>query len=1017
MMETRANEFVTEAREHLTVLEQILLSLENSGGPADERERLDHSLRLVHSLKGDAGFLGFTAIRTLANSMETVLEALRDKKVSNSAASIETLLVARDRLAALLDDLEHSRGAELGEILAQLESITRSPNAAEQDWDVDLREVDIQCSGRLVQWFEKFEHCGAVSNSRVELPPHELALCLPQGAIRYRARLQSSSPAPATRRILGLPPDSQAMPTDSAIPLSIDLGQWASSRQCPLATLLAELDGVGRLDRPQLAGVTVDLESLPSAGGMLLQGILHTSLSEDEVGRRLRLPPSRLLSSEPRPESDSRMPPVASPSPASTAAASDADKTTTLRIQVELLDRLMTLIGELTLVRNQSLLMFGQEAGRPRPILQRLNGVTSELQETVLRTRMQPVGNLFGKFPRVVRDLGRQLGKQIEVTLVGREVELDKTILEQLSDPLTHLVRNSVDHGIETPEQRTAQGKPPTGQITLTARHGDGQVHIEIRDDGRGINPQAVRAKALALRLKSEAELDRLSQRELIGLILLPGFSTAGQVTDVSGRGVGMDVVKTNLESLEGTLTIDSQLGVGTAMILRVPLTLAIIPCLMIVVDGERYAVPQREVVEVVCLHPDMPGRLEQAYDTEVYRLRKRLLPIVRLREVLRRPQPFTAQTKAEILRDHEAGDCEPAGVQYIVVVRHEGTQYGLLVDEVRGTEEIVVKPMQATMKRVKIFSGATIMGDGRVALIANVAGIVEHARVSFVAETAVAAPTAVRDAAEAHRLLLFEYGSQEQFALPLLQIRRIETFDPGRIQRVGEHEYVTVEGVATRILRLDRMLNVSAFHSSPMMHLVLAKFAREPVGILISRIVDCDSLAIELQPSTEQGPGVLGAAIVRNRLTLFLDMHYLLEQLLGAGPVAASHGVATRQSRVLLIDDTPFFREAVGRYLTGAGLAVTTAVDGQDGLSKVAQGPFDLIVCDLEMPVLDGWDFARQVRQRGFCGPLLALSSLSKSQHEDRAKACGFDHYEEKLNPDRLVQTVRQMLAGLPSG
>ena len=1000
-METRTNEFVTEAREHLAVLEQIFLSLENSNRTEDERERLDQSLRLVHSLKGDAGFLGFAAIRTLANAMETVLEALRDQKLLRSAASIETLLIARDRLAALLDDLEHSTEADLDEILSQLESLVPATSESGEAWDIDLQGLDAQFGGRLVRWFEEFAGRGVVSNPRLDLPSHDLAVGLPQGPIRWRGRLKGLSPGAV-----------KAMPHQRDLPLSIDLGSWVVSGQSGLAALLAELDGVGNFNQPQLAGVTMDLERQPSEG-VVLHGVLHTSLSEDEVVTRLRLPSSRSRSSEPSTQSLPRPFPTTSFAPASTAVTTEAEKASTLRIQVELLDRLMTLIGELTLVRNQSLLMFGEEAGRPRRILQRLNGVTSELQETVLQTRMQPVGNLFGKFPRVVRDLGRQLGKQIEVTMVGREVELDKTILEQLSDPLTHLVRNSVDHGIETPEQRTALGKPPTGQITLTARHGDGQVHIEIRDDGRGINPEAVRAKALSLRLKTKAELDRMSQRELMSLILLPGFSTAGQVTDVSGRGVGMDVVKTNLESLEGTLTIDSQLDFGTAMRLRVPLTLAIIPCLMIVVDGQRYAVPQREVVEVVCLHPDMPGRIEQAFDTEVYRLREHLLPIIRLREVLMRRHPFTAQTKAEILRAHAAGQCEPAGVQYIVVVRHEGRQYGLLVNEVRGTEEIVVKPMQATMKRVKIFSGATILGDGCVALIANVAGIVDHARISFVPEMIVAAPKTVRDAAEAHRVLLFEYGPQEQFALPLLQIRRIESFDPGRIQRVGEQQYVAVEGVATRIVRLDRVLKVSACQDSPGMHLVLAKFAREPVGLLISRIVDSDSLAIELQPCPEQGPGVLGSAIVRGRLTLFLDMHYLLEQLFGPEQVVVDRGISTREARVLLIDDTPFFREAVGRYLTAAGLAVTTAVDGQDGLAKADAGAFELIVCDLEMPVLDGWGFAQQVRRRGFAGPLLALSSLSKAQHADRAKACGFDHYEEKLQPDRLVRTVTQMLAG----
>ena len=435
----------------------------------------------------------------------------------------------------------------------------------------------------------------------------------------------------------------------------------------------------------------------------------------------------------------------------------------------------MTLASELTLIRNQSLLAFDQDDGQVRPIVQRLDAVTSALQETVLRTRMQPIGNLFGKFPRVVRDLGRQLGKQVELSVVGRDVELDKTILEQLSDPLTHLVRNSVDHGIEAPADRVAKGKPAAGRITLTAAHEDGQIRIEIRDDGRGIDPQAVRDKALAMRLKTEAELDRMSPRELHSLILLPGFSTARSVSEVSGRGVGMDVVKTNIELLEGSLTIDSHPGLGTAMILRMPLTLAIIPCLIVMVDGERYAIPQRELEEAVCLHPGMKGRIEHAFDTEVYRLRGRLLPIVRLGEVLGRRRPFTAETKAEILAEHAANP-DPRRIAYILVLRSAGRRFGLVVDEVRGTEEIVVKPMHPAIKKVGIFTGATIMGDGRVALIADVAGIVEHARLSFEpAQAAVASGQDAGRAAQPHRVLLFENGPHEQFALPLLQIRRIE--------------------------------------------------------------------------------------------------------------------------------------------------------------------------------------------------------------------------------------------------
>ena len=400
--------------------------------------------------------------------------------------------------------------------------------------------------------------------------------------------------------------------------------------------------------------------------------------------------------------------------------------------------------------------------------MQRLDAVTSALQETVLRTRMQPIGNLFGKFPRVVRDLARQLGKQVEMTIVGRDVELDKTILEQLSDPLTHLVRNSVDHGIEAPADRVAKGKPTAGRITLTAAQKTARFSSRSATTGGASIPRPSATRPLAMRLKTEAELDRMSPRDLFSLILLPGFSTARSVSEVSGRGVGMDVVKTNIELLEGSLTIDSHPGLGTAMILRMPLTLAIIPCLIVTVNGERYAIPQRDLEEAICLHPGMKGRIERAFDTEVYRLRGRLLPIVRMKEVLSRRQPFTAKTKAEILAEY-AVKPDPRRIAYILVLRTAGRRFGLVVDEVKGTEEIVVKPMHPSIKKVGIFTGATIMGDGRVALIADVAGIVEHARLSFEPAMAAATGQESREAAQTHRVLLFENGPHEQFAMPFL--------------------------------------------------------------------------------------------------------------------------------------------------------------------------------------------------------------------------------------------------------
>ena len=1021
-----------QAREQLAALEHTLLSLENPSQPLVERHEVDRCFRMIHSIKGDAGFLGFSTIRILANSMENALELFRDQTIPISSLAIERLLAAKDRLTVLVDDLENSDRADIEATLEQLKLLEQEILSESTLLVIDLSEVDQSRSGRLVEFLTSLEHSGIVKSARVECSTTDISSPLATGPIKLRVQLDRSVSMDELAAKLGLSVSSLELKGKPGRPLTIDLGHWVRSAGRSLGTLLKDLENTKALSHPIIRVETCDLSQRLPGEPILLLGYLNAGMKPNEIAHRLDFPEVDKHSSTEsettnRLQTDSiavsQAEPIASiqaaAMPSIALSAVESEKTSSLRISVDLLDRLMTLTGELTLIRNQSVLAVDHEDGPLRPIIQRLDAVTSELQETVLRTRMQPIGNLFGKFPRVVRDLGRQLGKQVEISIVGREVELDKTILEQLSDPLTHLIRNSVDHGLETPAERIAKGKPPTGQITLTASHEDGQVRIEIRDDGRGIDPQAVRAKALAMRLKSESELERMSPRELMGLILLPGFSTAKQVTEVSGRGVGMDVVKTNIELLEGSLVIDSVLGHGTAMILRMPLTLAIIPCLIVAVNGERYAIPQRELEEAVCLHPGMSGRIEQAFDTEVYRLRDSLLPIIRFRDVMERCQPFTAEDKSVILSINPP-NAAPAKIEYILVLKLPGRRFGLIVDEVRGTEEIVVKPLHPTIKRVGIFTGATIMGDGQVALIADVAGIVDHANMSF--ESILEANAKVntsRKEAQAHRVLIFENGPNEQFALPLLQIRRIEMVNRDQIEYVGGREYVTIDGISLRILRLDQVLNVSApgdnqANQSQKVSLILPKFGNQAMAIYVSSIVDTELLSVELQEHLEQGQGILGSAVVRNRLTLFLDLHGLTEKLFGRVINPPVHPIqsSSKRKRLLLVDDTPFFREVVKRYLSVDGHEIETAVDGQDALNKITNSSeFDLIVSDIEMPVMDGWEFVREARRRGVQTPILALTSLSGVSYEKKAKECGFNAYEVKLDHDRLVRKVKSLL------
>jgi two-component system chemotaxis sensor kinase CheA len=941
-------EFVSEAKEHLANVADDLLALEQRRDDAP-RYRIDRLFRAVHSVKGAAGFFGCQTIESLAHAMEAILEDAREREGAPPGAVIDALLAGSDRILALLDDVERSNDADVADLLARLRAL------------------------------------------------------LPAAADHALAAVPAARPMPLTP---ATPLAERPAAHTYLYGLEVDLLECQRHGRTPLA-VLRRLQEVGTLLDGCLDVAGADLESGLSAGSVTYRAVVSAPLAPDDFNRALHLPGARVVSLESPPAGVRPTPPA--PAEETTPAVPGTERRDTLRIPVGLVDRLMTLAGELVLVRNQAVRAIDPRDAVLRPIVQRLDAVTGELQDAVLRTRMHPVGNLFGKFPRLVRDLSRQLGKQIELDLAGTDVELDKAILEALSDPLTHLVRNCCDHGIETPDRRRRAGKPPQGLVALSARHLGDQILLVIRDDGRGIDAEAIRRQVIRQGLRTPAELARLGEREVLNLILLPGFSTAGEVTELSGRGVGMDVVKTNLDRLGGVLEIDSEPGRGTIFTLRLPLTLAIIPCLIVAADGQRYAIPQKDLEELVCLHPG-PGRcrVEQAFDREVVRLRDRLLPLVRLTEVLRRPAPFTPATWAEVLRAHRG---RPAGLLYFAVAKVGSRRFGLVVDDILSTEEVVVKPMHAALKRLACFAGATIRGDGRAALILSMEGVARHAGVRFDE----AEMTAAGDGRgpETQAMLLFRYGPHEQFAVPLALVRRIEMLSAGRIERVGEQELVTVQGVPTPVLRLDRFLPVSPCADRERMFLLLPRNCRRPLGVLLSAVVDTVQVPVELHRDAVPGDGLLGSAVVGGQLTLFPDLGRLAERMYPPESRPHREALPGRRRRVLLVEDTQFFRQVVKGYLEDEGYEVVTADNGAEGLQRLDGGHFDLVVSDIEMPVMDGWAFARAVRERPDSGrlPLLALTTLSADADRARALSCGFDRHETKLDRERFLAAVAEML------
>jgi two-component system, chemotaxis family, sensor kinase CheA len=536
---------------------------------------------------------------------------------------------------------------------------------------------------------------------------------------------------------------------------------------------------------------------------------------------------------------------------------------TSLRVDVGLLDKLMTLVGELVLARNQILQFTStQRDSGFIGATQRLNLVASELQEGVMKTRMQPIDNVWSKFPRVVRDLAVVCSKRVRIEMIGRETDLDKTIIEAVKDPLTHIVRNSVDHGIEAPDQRIARGKDPEGVITLKAFHEGGQINIEISDDGAGIDPDKLRRKAVDRGFVTAEAAGRLSDREALRLIFLPGFSTAETISNVSGRGVGMDVVKTNIERIGGTVDITSTMGTGTTLRIKIPLTLAIIPALMVTTGRERFAIPQVNLVELVRLEGNQaPAGIERIQGATFYRLRGNLLPVAYLHKELGL---------------QSTGDPD---ITNIVVLKADGRLFGLVVDVINDTEEIVVKPLGKVFKNVPVFAGATIMGDGHVALILDVFGLAQRA--SVVSQTRRKSESdddkvSRRSADNVGTWLLFAAGERERLAIPLERVDRLEEFSPNLVERSAGREVVQYRG---EIMPLIALGGQAAAGTGPRQAIVFSHAGRR-IGLSVDRILDIASEAVAVDRSTRE-PGLTGAAVIQQRVTDLVDLDALVQATL----------------------------------------------------------------------------------------------------------------------------------------
>ena len=718
-------------------------------------------------------------------------------------------------------------------------------------------------------------------------------------------------------------------------------------------------------------------------------------------------PPAAAIAPEAPPK-----PAAAAPSAAAAAAAvPDPAGTTgsgpavaqTIRVTVDVLEDLMTLVSELVLTRNQLLQLarMQENSGFTAP-LQRLSHITSELQEGVMKTRMQPVGNAWNKLPRLVRDLAHDLNKKIELVMLGADTELDRQVLELIKDPLTHMVRNSGDHGLESSAERRAAGKPETGRITLNAYHEGGHIIIEVADDGRGLPADKIRAKVLANGLATEAELAVMSEAQIQRFIFRAGFSTATNVTAVSGRGVGMDVVKTNIEKIGGTVDLKSTAGQGTTFMIKIPLTLAIVSALIVESVSERFAIPQISVVELVRARragDNSPGStgesvIELINDTPVLRLRDRLLPLVSLGDLL----------------GLGASDTGTSGA-HIVVTQVGNSLLGIIVDRVFDTEEIVVKPVAPILRHITMFSGNTILGDGSVIMILDPAGIARATGVGAGGSDKSAKQETVENTGSADRmaLLLFRVNGAERMAVPLNLVARLENIARDKIEMSSGSPVTQYRG---KLMPLVSLTNHED-NAAPSQSLLVFADGEHSMGLMVDEIIDVveDRLDIELGSARS---GTLGTAVIAGQATDVLDTGYWLTLAWRDWFSASAKNTNAPTHHILVVEDSAFFRNLLVPSLTAAGFKVSAAASAADALRlREAGRMFSAIVSDIEMPDMDGLAFARVVRASGPWAnlPMIALSSHAEPGQVEAGRDAGFTDYVAKIQRDQIIESLRQCL------
>ncbi len=955
-------EFLTETNESLGALDVDLVNLEQN---PNDKDLLSNIFRLMHTIKGTCGFLGLPRLEKVAHHAENIMGRFRDGDLE----------VIPDYVTLIFESLDRIK-----DIIAVLEETGQEPEGDDSEL---IEKLDAVYEGRDAH------QAGGATNGAA--PPAPEPTPEPAAEAAQESKDSEGGDAQDSDELQALFDSVEALPPDQIANLKMPHEMTAEEREAK---------------RKEGEAVKQEAEPAPAP------------------------------KAEPAPaakKEESKAPPP--------AAAAGGDKPVvaqSLRVNVDVLENLMTMVSELVLTRNQLLqILRTQKESEFSGPLQRLNHVVSDLQEGVMKTRMQPVGNAWSKLPRIIRDLSLELGKKINLEMHGQDTELDRQVLDMIKDPLTHMVRNSADHGIELPAERAAAGKSETGTVILNAYHEGGHIIIEIKDDGKGLNTDRIKEKVLANGLATEEELENMSTQQIQQFIFNAGLSTAEKVTAVSGRGVGMDVVRTNIEKIGGSIELRSTEGKGSTFSIKIPLTLAIVSALIVEASGERFAIPQLAVKELVLINKKSETQIENIKGIPFFRLREQLLPLVSLTDLLKLESKKIDLPKAEppveIESQESANEDEDAAIQvdpeqsqnnpeensdYIVVTQIGSYLFGIIVDRVFDTEEIVVKPVSKILKDIEMFSGNTILGDGSVIMILDPAGIAKATGKAEGADSSdqTAEQEAVRGE-EKTSLLLFRAGEGAPKAVPLSIVARLEEIDLKTVEYSSGQNMVQYRGKLMPLISVNGTKQLGSEGNQPV--LVFSEHDKS-MGLVVDEIVDITEAHIDVQVHSKDA-GLIGSAIIEENATDVVDIGYLLKKQdqnwfkNHDDTPFGDEDTSSAGKKILLVDDSPFFRNMLSPLLKMAGYKVTVLDNALHALRMREKGEsFDLIISDIEMPEMDGFEFAEKVRTEESNWqnvPMVALTSHDTPEDMARGNVVGFNKYVAKFDRDMLLDTLSQTL------